>query len=87
MFKIIVFAGILILIMVGVLYLFYKHEINDFIHKRGVSSRQKDLEYLIKQKEREMKALGGSIYNEVEKHEIEVKIREYEEEIQSIRKG
>lgn len=71
----------------GVLYLFYKHEINDFIHKRGVSTSKKDLEYLIKQKERERIALGNSIYDEVEKKAIDDEIKKYEEQIQKIRQG
>lgn len=85
--KILIFLIIIVVVVIGISYLFFRHEINDFIHKGEVSNNKKEFEYLIKRKERERDALGNSVGDEYEKQQLEYEIQEYKEMIQKIRQG
>lgn len=85
--KIVVFAVIILVIVIAVTYLFFKHEINDLLHRGEVSDRKKELEFSIKRKQRERDMLGSSVGDEYARQRINEEIKEYEQLIESIKQG
>lgn len=85
MSKIIILALITIVLIVVVGTIIFRHEIADFLHRRKMSDKQKEMDYEIKRLERELENMPANFIFELQREELSNEISRLKKEMETER--
>lgn len=80
--KIIILVLIAIVLIVIVGTIIFRHEIADFLHRRKMSDRQKEMDYEIKRLERELENMPNNLMFGLQREELLSEINRLKKEME-----